>query len=253
MVLAALVLAMSPQAAPPPADSRRPEELEVVRTKTAYTLKADELQVDGVLSFIAFDDKGNRPEFDLTSFTAEATYGITDWLTGEIEIPLLHLDPDPGDTESGIGDIALELKAAFSRNLVPIDLAAGIRTTLTTGDEDRGLGGDNSIFMPFAAVSYPFLPWMTGHGEVYAIVEEDRRPFHGLNLAADAVPWGPDLSLLLAFNVRRQGSDAAAWSIVPGAEYRWPEKSMAFALGLPIGLNSRAEDFGVIADFQIRL
>jgi hypothetical protein len=252
MELIALLLTQIPQAAPAPQEAHRPEEIEVLRTKTAYTLRADALEADLVVAHLEFEETHDRPDLIVRSLQAQFAFGVTDWLTGEVDVPFLDVDADPGDTERGLGDIGLELKAAVSRDLVPFDLAVGLRVTLTTGDEEEGLGQDNSRFQPFAAASYVPVEGLTAHAQIHVLAEEDQKTVYGINLAADATPWGPDLSLFLALNGRREVGESPAWAIVPGAEYRWREKRLSFAVGLPIGMSSRAEDFGFLGNAQYR-
>src|SRR5262245_51141012 len=92
----------------------RSEEMEYVRTETGFTLPRMAFEADVTLSHQAFDDFRNR-NFDLEvrTFTAEAAFGITDWVQGEVKVPFLWIDPDPGRKESGISDIVLEGKMSF--------------------------------------------------------------------------------------------------------------------------------------------
>lgn len=229
----------------------RPEELEVVRLKTAYTLPADVAEVD-VVFFSGALELDDDEELEITRISGEIAFGITDWLTGEVEVPFLAVDPDPGDRESGLGDIVLELKGAISPDLVPFPLAVGVRATLTTGDEDEGLGGDNSAFIPFAAAAWAF-GGVTLHAEIFARAEEDRRTVYGADVAADVTPWGPDLSLLAGLNLHREVGESVQASVVPAAEYRWMERRFRFGAGIPIGLTDEGEDWGVILNFQVSL
>jgi hypothetical protein len=256
-----LLLALA-QAQKAPADfAQRSEEMEFVRTETGFTLPRMTFEADATLAFLSYDDYRGTRNFDLDvrAFTVEAAMGITDWAQGELKIPYLRIDPDPGSKESGISDLVLEGKASLRQGsspigLVPIDLAAGFRIALPTGDEDEGLGREHAAFGLFAAASYPFFAWLAGHGEIWTEWQSEEKPLHGVNIAAELYPWIKELSLLAAINYSREGSESAAVAFVPGAEYRFktPNPRMSVGLGLPIGITSRAEDFGVIADFQVR-
>jgi hypothetical protein len=239
------------QEPPPRRGVNRPEELEVVRRKTAYTLPADVAEVD-VVFFSGALELDDDEELDIARLSGEIAFGITDWLTGEVEVPFLAVDPDPGDRESGLGDVVLELKGAVSPDLVPFPLALGLRATLTTGDEDRGLGGNNSAFIPFAAAAWTF-DGMTLHAEIFARAEEDRRTVYGANVAVDVVPWGPEVSLLAGLNLQREVGESVQASLVPAAEYRWGERGFRFGAGIPIGLTDEGEDWGILLNFQASL
>jgi hypothetical protein len=234
--------------------------MEYVRTETGFVVPAMKFEADATLSQLAFDDFRDRNfDVDIRSLTFEAAFGIADWAQAELKVPYLWVDPDPGSKESGIGDLVIEGKATLREGVspigvVPIDLAAGFRLTLPTGDEDEGLGRENESFGLFAAASYPFLQWLAGHGEIWTEWQQDFKPIHGMNVAAEFTPWMRELSLTGALNFVREGGDSVAASLVPGAEYRFatPHPQMSVGLGIPIGLTSRAADIGFIANFQIR-
>ncbi len=238
----------------------RSEEMEFVGTETGFTLPAMTVEGDVTLSWVTFDNYRKRSfDLEVMSLTLEAAYGITDWVQAELEIPFLWVDPDPGRSENGLSDIVLEGKASLRKGsspigFVPVDLSAGARIILPTGDEDEGLGREKAALGLFGAASYPFLPWLAGHAEVWTEWQRGFRPLHGLDVAAEFTPWMKELSLLGAFNVQQEGGDSPAISLVPGAEYRFstPRPRMSVGLGLPIGLTSRAPDYGFQANFQIR-
>ena len=240
---------------------QRSEEMEYVRTETGFVVPAMKFEADATLSHLAFDNFRDRDfDVEIRTLMLEAAFGIADWAQAEVKLPYLWIDPDPGSKESGIGDIVLEGKASLREGgaspigVVPIDLAAGFRITLPTGDEDEGLGRENETFGLFAAASYPFLAWLSAHGEVWTEWQDDFRPIHGLNAAAEFTPWMRELSLVGALNFVREGGEPVAASLVPGAEYRFGKEGpqMSVGLGIPIGLTSRAADIGVLANFQIR-
>lgn len=251
-----------PQAPKAPVEfPHRSEELEFVRTETGFTLPRMTFEADATLSRLSYDDyRGTRNlDLDVMAFTVEGAFGITDWVQAEMKIPFLWIDPDPGSKESGIGDIVLEGKTTFRKGsspigFVPLDLAGGLRIALPTGDEDEGLGREHAAFGFFASASYPFIQWLAGHAEFWTEWQSGERPQHGINVAAEFTPWMKELSLLAALNYSREGTEKAAVAFVPGAEYRFatPKPQMSVGLGLPIGITSRAADFGFIADFQIR-
>ncbi len=253
-----LILALQ-QGAARGVDREGPEEFEILRTKTGITLPRQALDADLLFFLFSFDDVDDSGvDLEILGVQAEAAFGITEWLTAEVEIPCKKVDPDPGDSESGIGDIRLEGKFSFNRArhspapLVDVDLAAGARVTLPTGDEDEGLGEEHAVFGLFAAASHRFAPEFALHGEVFLDLQSEARPFHGVNAAVDFTPWGPDLSLLAALNVRREGTHDTEAELIPGVELRFAQPRLALGAGLPLGLTDDSPDWGLLVDAQLR-
>src|SRR4051812_39367559 len=120
----AFVLAQDPE--------HRPEEIEQLRTKTAFTLRQDELEADAIVSFVRLDHARfeHLKDFDgdVTEAAVEVSWGVRDWLTAEVRVPALFLNPGP----SGLGDASVDLKAALPKAWAPPYLAVGLRSTLPT-------------------------------------------------------------------------------------------------------------------------
>lgn len=226
----------------------RPEEIEQIRTKTAYVLDQGEVEVDVVLSFLRFDEDGRR--LDVTRLLVETEFGITDWLMGEIEVPVLFLNPGRGRGERGWGDLELELKAAIPGSRQGIELAVGVEVSILTGDEDRGLGSPNPELGFFAAASRRFGA-VVAHLQAGVEVADDVRPEYLLNAALDAMPWGRGVSLLLALNGEIERGEGPAWRLVPGFEVRLEEPDLQVGVGFSIGLTREAEAWGVLVDVEI--
>ena len=240
-------------------DTDRPEEFEVTRTKTGITLPEKALEVDVTAFLFTFDDfDDSNVDVDFMGIRAEAAYGIFPWLTAEVEVPILRIDADPGDTDSGIGDILIEGKMSLNEArksplglLDGIDLAVGARFTLPTGDDDEGLGEEHATFGLFGAISHRFSLDFALHGELFVFWQSENRPFHGVNATADWMPWGPNISLLAGLNIHNNGTEDTEADIIPGAEIRFPESRAALGIGIPIGLTDESPDFGVLLNGQI--
>lgn len=276
--IAALVVALCAQQGPvkkekpsaqaPPAKTaplqatQKPEEFETHRTKTGITLPRGTFEGDVVLSFLSWDDyRDDDYDLDVRVLRFEATYGITEWVTAEVELPFVWVDPSPGSSESGVGDLVLEGKMSFNTErhspagFIAMDLAGGMRIQLPTGDEDDGTGEEDPALTLFGAASRRFLPWLVGHAELYLTLQSEERPEHGVNVAADFHPWMPELSLVGAINLRFEGTERTEFTFIPGAEWRFaqPLKGMSVGIGLPLGLTSDSPDWGFILDFSLRL
>lgn len=224
------------------------EEIEQVRTKTAYVLDVGEVEVDLVGSYLHFDEDG--VERDETRLFVEVEIGVTDWLMAEIEIPYLFLNPDRGRGERGWGDVELELKAGVPGDWQGIELGVGIEVSLLTGDADEGLGSPETELGVFAAASRRF-DAVAVHVQAGVEVAEEARPEYELNVAVDATPWGRPVSLLLALNGEIEPGEAPGWSLVPGFEVRFEEPDLQFGAGFPVGLTEEAEEWGVIVDVEV--
>ncbi|HYE97875.1 MAG TPA: transporter [Planctomycetota bacterium] len=261
LVVTCLVLALQQGKPMGPDRCHRTEEYEYLFQETGYTLPEGRFEADllvGRLEVEEFDEGPGDPDVTFDQFVAELAFGVFDWLMIEGELPLLRVEFDPGDSESGIGDIALEAKASLRsgpRNpigFIPdVDVAGGVRLTLPTGDEDEGLGADDPTLEPFVAATYWIERWIGIHGRVGVQVQEDRRPFHNFNATAEFVPWGPELSLMAALSADREGSESDAVLIIPGAEYRFAGSPFALGASIPIGVNNDAPDWGFFLNGQL--
>lgn len=226
----------------------RPEEIEQIRTKTAYVLDEGEVEFDLVGSYLRFEE--DDFEFEETRLFVEIEVGVTDWLMAEIEVPYLFFNPEQGRGERGWGDMELELKAGVPGAWNGIELGVGMEVSLLTGDEDEGLGNPETELGLFAAASRRF-GMGAAHLQLAVEVAEEARPEYGINAAVDVNPWGRGLSLLLAFNGEIEPGEAPGWSIVPGFEVRLEEPDLQFGAGFPIGLTDEAEEWGVIVDIEV--
>jgi hypothetical protein len=239
--LFALVLVCSQEESWP-----HPEEIEQIRTRTAYVLDQGEVEFDVVGSFLRFDEGGRK--FDESRLMVEMEVGVTDWLMAEIEIPYLFSNPKSGPGERGWGDVELELKAGIPGHWQGFQLGLGVEVSLLTGDEDDGLGSPETELGFFAAVSRRF-GWLAVHLQGAVEAAEDVRAEYEVRFALDASPWGRELSLLLALNGEIERGEGAGWSVVPGFEVRLDD--FQFGFGFPIGLTEEAEKWGVIVDVEV--
>ena len=222
-----------------------PEEIEQIRTKTAYVLDQGEVEVDLVGSFLRFDEGGRK--VDESRLMVEVEVGVTDWLMAEIEVPYLFFNPRNGPGERGWGDIELELKAGLPGHWNGFKLAVGLEVSLPTGDEDKGLGSPETEVGFFIAVSRRFGRLAT-HLQAAVEAAKGVRAGYEVRFALDASPWGREFSLLLALNGEIERGEGAGWSLVPGFEVRLDE--FQFGVGFPIGLTEEAEQWGVIVDVE---
>jgi hypothetical protein len=256
--------ALAPSAAEAPRSKRQDAEppqrsvsIDEVRTETGYTLDAMRLESDIIYAHDRFDQAHRRPfEVDSDALTLQLALGVTDWLTAKAILPFRRLAFDPGDTESGIGDIGVEGRVSLKYDRSPIgfvpgvDVAAALRITFPTGDEDRGLGELKATFRPYVSVSHWLKSWFGLHGSAFLEWQEGEKPIHGAHAAAEFIPWGRSISLLAALDVTGRGSESSAVTFIPGAEYRLIGLPLSLGLGIPIGFTNKAEDWGIILNVQ---
>lgn len=224
-------------------DRPTPEEVEVVRTRTAYVLDQGEVELDAIGSFLRFEEDGERQ--DVAALVVEVEGGLTDWLMLEVEIPYLFLDPGP----RGWGDAEIELKAGWPIG-DDLHVAVGTEVSILTGDEDKGLGEEEAELGFFAAASRRWGP-VAGHLQIGAEAAHGSKPEYGLAAALEAEPWGPALSLYLAVNGEIEPGEGPGWSVVPGFEMRLEEPEIEFGAGFPVGLTDEAEEWGVIVNVEL--
>jgi hypothetical protein len=258
LALASPWLRPAVEASPIPVDPpHRSEMIDCVRTRTGFTLPAMHIEADATYTHTKIEDLRHE-DIDLTgdTFYVSGALGIADWLTAKAILPIHRRDFTPGGVEYGIGDIELEAKLSFRKDLSPVgfvpvvDVCGGILFGLPTGDEDKGLGMENLYVKPYASASYWFLPWVGMHGWVYFELMEGDRPFHGGSAVAELLPFSRDLSLYGGMEFRQQGFDSPEVVLLPGIEYR-VVPMVSVGLGTPVGISHRAEDWSVILNLQL--
>lgn len=97
---------------------------------------------------------------DESELALELEYALTRRLGVVIEAPLLSLNPDEGETESGLGDAAIAPRAL----LVETDrflLSGNLEITFPTGSESRGLGGGEVAIAPSVSTWLDLGNWVT--------------------------------------------------------------------------------------------
>jgi hypothetical protein len=114
-----------------------PEEIEQLRTLTAYTVEPGELEVDFVPQHLRFD------EYNTTSLIIEAEFGLTRHWDVEVEVPFVSIARS-NEIETGLGDIELESKYML---VIGSDtrfaLAAVAEISFPTGNEEKKIGKGN--------------------------------------------------------------------------------------------------------------
>lgn len=113
--------------------------------------------------------------------SAEFEFAFTRRIGLVVEAPYAFIDPDEGQRESGVGDIAIAprfLLVEYDRFL----LSANVEFTFPTGDDHNGLGSGE------AAINYSLSTW-TDLGANFTL-QTNTGIEHGLRTSSDALTWG---------------------------------------------------------------
>lgn len=120
-----------------------------------------------------------------TELEAELEWAFTKRLGLLVEAPLVHIEEDGGDKNTGIGDLAFVPRAL----LVDTDLllmTANLELTLPTGDEDKGLGAGESFLAPSLSIWADLGDWITFQSQAgleYGTDSKDRELFYAAGVA----------------------------------------------------------------------
>lgn len=207
---------------------------DLILTDSPFLTERGEVELTFGFEFFTSDEERE------TELEVEVEFGVTDWWSFEVGLPYVLIDGKDGeDDESGIGDV--ELGSLFK--LVETDdllLSAALGVTLTTGDEDRGLGAEDPVWSPqlLAAIN-------VGPGQVYLglggeLTEgDDKLTWH----AAYAHPLGPGAGVL-ELSCETGGGEVETY-LSPG--YAWCiEDALIVTAGVAFGLSDDASDLGVV-------
>ncbi len=245
--------------------TRRPTELEHLRTNTAYTVHRGGLEVDVVAAYFGFD---HEEEIEIV---AEFEYGLTDDLTVEVAVPFVRMSPRPvhtddggghgvdppeeeshGDADAGLGNIEVEAKYALfhSGALTGAVLAAVGLPTATVGHDiwEFAVSVPLSLDVEAASLGIHFEPGAMA-------MESDGFERGFANLAFDYYACPAGVIVHLAFN-SEFGDGTETVSAVPGLAVGLEDHlgiPVEIAVGFPIGLNDESENWGALFDVQIGL
>jgi hypothetical protein len=82
---------------------------------------------------------------DIQTTSAYLRYGVLENFAIQLELPYVNLNPDFGKSESGYGDMELEFQLRTWEDIFGYPyFIPHVNVTLPTGDEDKGLGQDDS-------------------------------------------------------------------------------------------------------------
>lgn len=195
---------------------------------------------------------GTGVEGDRLSAEAILGLNLSEDLEVGLRLGLADLDPDPGDSESGLTDI--EVHGKFRLDELPLDIVVGGLVKLPTADEEDGLGTGKVDFEGFAAVRKDL-------GHVSFVGNGGLRFNRDPDLPGDiegktSVLLGGGMIIGLTSNLhnvweityeskRFEGGDSDV-RLTPGLGWRLGNRGMIRA-AVGIGLSDGAPDFEAIA------
>ena len=208
---------------------------ELFQSDVVYTQEKGELQLT------------IRPEYRYSGSTEHwslplaAEYGLNDNLQIEIEWVSYTRDSEQaGTTSSGQGDLSAGLQYSwFNVNDEQLHLSLGIEVTFDVGDDALALNEDDRVLEPFFIIA--FSPEILT--DVEAFLEIGKEISSGENETFFNVgAYGATGALLLSLEYNWEQEERY---LTPGISWRW-QGDWETGIGLPIGLNSGADDYRLI-------
>lgn len=218
-----------------------PEEIEQLRTLTAYTVEPGELEVDFVPQHLRFD------EHSAMSLIIEAEFGLTLHWDVEVELPFVSISRD-NKRETGLGDIELESKYTLViRPDARFALAAVAEISLPIGNKKKGLSKGNPEVEGGVVLSGRLqnLRWHLNAG-IGIEQENDETEAELITNLAVVYPLGEFQPM---FGLNGEFGETKRFAIVPAIE--WEALGLEFGVGFPVGLTDVSEDFGFIGDIEV--
>jgi hypothetical protein len=176
-------------------------------------------------------------------------YGLVERVGVELSVPMAYHKGEAGG-DYGVGDLSLGLKYVIvehQRNVPAV--VVGLEAGFPTGNQDRELGEGAYELTPFVALLKDFGPFSIQGNFGWAWqVTAARQDQLNYNWAVAVPAFNRRLHFLAELNgdLGRLHSSTLA----PGLKYNIKGET-TIGLAVPIGLNSSAPNWGIVAQFQI--
>lgn len=170
------------------------------------------------------------------------------WFSVEASLPLTHVDPEAGSSETRVGDAGLGFKfASFAYEEQGILLSAGLELGLPTGNEERGIGSDHVVELePWIGLGLKceHLEWivrigagfpLNQNGDREADVEIEWSTSLLFHIVEDRFAALIELDGLSIFGEAEDGFNNV--SVTPGVRvfpFENPDVSLGFGIRLPL-------------------
>lgn len=234
------------------ADSQKDEAVESIAFEEVMPNEVGEwdLRLSVEARRKALEEEAVDKENLLTIPRLQAFFGIMDRLGGEVSVPYVHRK-EGEESETGFGDISLGLKYLLVKEALAMPALVGIfELGIPTGDEEKGLGEGKTEFN--AA-----LGWVKRMGEHtvqgtfgYSTDDQDIEENVSYN-ASWAVPVGKGVHVYAEFLGERALKEGAhRLALGPGIKYNVTPR-LFVALGAPVGLTEKADDYRIVSQVQV--
>ena len=217
-----------------------PEEIEQLRTLTAYTVEPGELEIDFVPQHLRFD------EYNTSSLIIEAEFGLTQRWDVEVELPFVSIARD-NEAETGLGDIELLSKYTLINFDNSFALAAVAEIALPTGNEQKEIG-KGSLEVEGGVVLSGQLQNFRWHLNAGIGVEQENNETEPEFITNLAVVY-PLRSFQPMLGINSEFGETNRLALIPAIE--WEAFDLEFGIGFPVGLTDASEIFGFIIDIEV--
>jgi hypothetical protein len=225
-------------------------------TEDAYTVGAGTSQLEIGIEHIRIEE--DFRDLRINILRPVYAYGVLENLDLMVGLPLAQVREDVGgvfERLHGIGDVALDLKWRFYEDeAVRVALKPGV--LFATGDVDRGFGGGRVVVGAALVATFASAgQYWNLHGGYLSNDNKAGNREDLWHLSASTV-WQAAEGLQLALDASLDSPlDPAqdTWpAVLLGAVIYSPGPELDLDLGVKLGLNQSADDYGVLAGITFR-
>jgi len=221
-----------------------PLPIELPVTDSIVMTDRDELYVSPTEQYFRLPDQKRL------MVPVELAYGFTDRLQLVTRVPYALVDPDAGQTTSGIGDVAVATRySVVDYREHPFGLDVGLGLELPTGDRRRDLGDGRVALEP----SFTASMWL---GQVN--VQANAGWIHALRNAGDEPDDEAEYNVALLHPIGRwfvvlEGNGETdrkrtTYYVTPGVVWKTTDR-LELRFAVPSSVTDPAGDYGLIAGF----
>ena len=234
-------------------------DLDHVRVTSAYSPDQGEFEIYQTTEFL--NDGSSKSTKTFTRFE----YGATDKLVLEFKVPFKFRRTDSGSNTEGLSDLELEAKyRLLSEPDFPISVAVAFEAGFPTGDEGRGLGNGNFKYEPIISVGKVFRDFSLHQDAKLELIRETGGS--GIEVEASttsAIVWTPvdefaeieHPAIYLALDWKFVENKRTKLALIPAIggelEHLPIIDELEWGFGIPIGLSDAADNWGLIASFEV--
>ena len=228
-----------------PEAGTRPEEIEQLRTNTAYVVETGEVEIDLVPSYF---DYGARREYGAE---VELEFGVSERFMLELEVPWRKVDFRSAGDRDGLGNVEVAGKFTFTdRDNFAAAINLGIE--VPAGHERQDIASDLWAVELSVPVSLQF---PSIHSSVHLELGTEWEEHEGfeeafINVAFEYRTSPSKVAWQLGGNFAHEEDELEAY-VIPAFEVAVATLPLQFGIGIPVGLGSNAADWGVLIDLEV--